>query len=319
MDRQNRKQHFLEEYIQTWYNLEPMNADASFRSYQRIKTPCTTYVLMDCPPEHYSTKPFEVMSEWLTSNNLSAPRIFHKDTDNGFLLLEDFGDILLKHILHNDLSVQYKRSMDLLLELHSLDAPNWLPQYTNEMFLKELEIFTDYYIPFVIGRSLVASKKEEYLLIWADALEMIPCLGNKIVLRDYHVENLMHLDDREGVKSLGILDFQDAAIGSPIYDIVSILEDARHEVEFGFAKEMYDYYLSKAVDILPKDAYLAYDILGAQRNIRILGVFARKKLRDKNDNYLQYIPRLLRYLERDLQNPYLKSVRIWHHQMLGNN
>lgn len=295
---------------------------------------------MDSPPEHYSTEPFEQIAQWLLENNLSAPQIFHKDTDNGFLLLEDFGDILLQHVLDENRKAHYIRAMDLLIELHKIQPPSWLPYYSNEMLLKELEIFTDYYLgyrhplasagrprgPHDIGEMLdqsslttpeisnFASKveddsKQEYLTIWSNVLSNLPDLGSVVCLRDFHVQNLMHI---EGSQSLGILDFQDAVIGSPIYDIVSILEDAREDVDFEFANEIFEYYLSHMPHINHEDASLAYDILGAQRNIRILGVFTRKKLRDGNDNYLHLISRVLKYVERDLQNPILSEVRMWH-------
>ena len=177
------------------------------------------------------------------------------------------------------------------------------------MMLKELEIFTDYYV------AISTENKNTYLNIWTDLLKALPNLGSVITLRDYHVQNLMHLTDRQGIQSLGILDFQDAVIGSPIYDIVSILEDAREDVDFNFAQEIFEYYLDQMPHINRDDAYLAYDILGAQRNIRILGVFARKKIRDGSDNYLHLIPRVLGYVERDLQNPALDKVKDWHKQI----
>lgn len=323
MDRHTLKQRFLDTHIQTWYNLEPMLQDASFRRYYRVKTPVITYVLMDSPPEHYSTKPFEEIAEWLVNNNLSAPQIFHRDRENGFLLIEDFGDILLQQILKEDRTSHYKRAMDVLVELHRIKPPEWLEYYSNEMFLKELEIFTDYYVPLVnqagttaqLNTSTIA--KSQYLSTWAKVLTQLPDLGSVITLKDYHVQNLMHLEGREDTKSLGILDFQDAVIGSPIYDVVSILEDAREDVDFEFAKEIFDYYLEKRPHINKEDAYLAYDILAAQRNIRILGVFARKKIRDKNENYLQFIPRLLNYIQRDLENPVFSEVKKCHEVFLA--
>lgn len=306
MDRPTKKQKFLDSYFQTWYNLEPMIQDASFRKYDRVVTPTTSYVLMDSPPEHYSTKPFEHVGEWLLKNNLSAPQIFHKDSEQGFLLLEDFGDTLLQHVLEEDRKAHYIRAIDLLIELHKIEPPEWLPKYTNDMMLKELEIFTDYYSEMSI------SAKDSYLKLWESILNSIPNLGSVIVLKDYHVQNLMHLADREGVQSLGILDFQDAVIGSPIYDIVSILEDARESVDFAFAKEIFEYYLDRMPHINRDKAYLSYDILGAQRNIRILGVFARKKIRDGSDNYLHLIPRVLHYVERDLQNLVMSDIKKLH-------
>lgn len=312
MDRSLKKQLFIEKYLQTWYNLEPMTGDASFRTYIRVKTPVTTYVLMDSPPEYYSTKPFEEMAEWLLANNFSAPKIFHRDSENGFLLLEDFGDTLLQHVLKHDREYHYKRAIDVLVTLHKTIAPSWLPYYSHEIFLKELEIFTDYYIKHNHSAILTLDKKQNYLTIWSNVLKQLPDLGSVIVLRDYHVQNLMHIEDDGGLKSLGILDFQDAIIGSPIYDIVSILEDAREDVSFEFAGKIFDYYLEQMPNIDRDKARLAYDILGAQRNIRILGVFARKKIRDNNDNYLSLIPRVLKYVERDLTNPILSEVSDWH-------
>ena len=349
MDRPTKKQQFLDSYIQTWYNLEPMTPDASFRKYDRVVTPITTYVLMDSPPQHYSTEPFEQIANWLIENNFAAPQIFHKDSEHGFLLLEDFGDILLQHVLEDDRKAHYMRAMDLLIELHKIQPPSWMPEYTNEMMLKELEIFTNYYVgmnseirhprgrvadlgdlmtqensPNKLYSAILRSPsfcdakledddlgitKSEYLTLWSDILARLPNLGSVVCLRDYHVQNLMHLKDND---SLGILDFQDAVIGSPIYDIVSILEDAREDVDFTFAREIFDYYLDQMPHIKREDAYLAYDILGAQRNIRILGVFARKKIRDGSDNYLHLIPRVLRYVERDLENPALAEIKKWH-------
>jgi len=307
MDRPSKKQRFIESYIQSWYNLEPMTGDASFRKYDRIKTPITTYVLMDSPPEHYSTKPFEQIANWLIENKLYAPQIFHKDIENGFLLLEDFGDILLQHVLEEDRKAHYIRAMDLLIELHNITPPSWLPYYSNEILLKELEVFTDYYLPYCnLSNDGV---KQQYLQIWKDVLEKLPDLGMVVSLRDYHVQNLMHI---ESTGSLGILDFQDAVIGSPIYDVVSILEDAREDVDFEFAEEIFEYYLSQMPHINAQDARLAYDILGAQRNLRILGVFARKKIRDGSDNYLHLMPRVIKYIIRDFKNPILDEVRKWH-------
>lgn len=314
MDRGLHKQQFIEEYLQTWYNIEPMTGDASFRSYTRIKTPITTYVLMDSPPEYYSVEPFEQIASWLIANNLSAPQIFHSDRERGFLLLEDFGDTLLQHVLEEDRKHHYQRTIDLLVALHKIQPPLWLPYYSNEMHMQELEIFTDYYCTYYNGGALLDEvEKQNYLAIWSRVLNNIPNLGDTIVLRDYHVQNLMHIEEREGLQSLGILDFQDAMIGSPIYDIVSILEDAREDVDFEFAREIFEYYLNQMP--IDKDrARVAYDILGAQRNIRILGVFARKKIRDGSDNYLALIPRVLKYLERDLENPLLSEVKKWHQE-----
>ena len=121
---------------------------------------------------------------------------------------------------------------------------------------------------------------------------------------------MMYLQEKQGIQKLGLLDFQDALIGSPIYDLVSILEDARIDIDRDFALSCAKYYAKKKkVDL--QHTLLNYHILGAQRNSRILGVFTRKYLRDKDDTYLQYIPRVLKYLEYDLSHPILEPIKNW--------
>ena len=313
--RSHNKIKFIEKHLQEEYTVKALAGDASFRKYDRIHTNDKTYILMDSPPEHYSTEPFEKIAEFLLSHNISAPQIFHRDRTNGFLLLEDFGDTLMKDIIKTDRNKIYQLAIDLLIKLHNISYPDWLTDYRIENYLRELEIFTDYYIPLIHNRPLSASEKEHYLSLWYEVLVNMPDLGNTMVLKDYHVENLMYLDGKSGIEALGVLDFQDAVIGSPMYDLVSLLEDAREDVPFEFAKEMLDYYLSNVPDINAQDGYDVYDILGGQNHIRILGVFARKKIRDNSDNYLRYIPLVQKYLKKNLTNPALDKIKQWHDSM----
>ena len=132
----------------------------------------------------------------------------------------------------------------------------------------------------------------------------------KSVTINKRTNEVLILEHEEGINKLGLLDFQDALIGSPLYDLVSILEDARIDIPRDFALECVQYYaLAKNID--PEDALINYHILGAQRNLRILGIFARKYIRDKDDTYLQYIPRVLKYLEYDVSHPALEPLKNW--------
>lgn len=315
--REKLKNNFLENYFNnSSYEIFPMPADASFRTYDRIIHENYSYILMNSPPEHYSVFPFIKVAEFLIGSGFSAPKIFQSDIDNGFLLLEDFGNINIGNFLSSNLDMKvkdelYKTIIDLLLKLQSLFSSPELPLYSNEIMLKELELYIDWYIPYIKGFTLPEEIKKEYLTIWGETLKTIPNLGSNIVLYDYHVENMMMLESRKGINKIGLLDFQDAMIGHPLFDVVSVLEDARFEVPKEFAYNYLDYYISKHPGLNKEQAYLSYHILGAQRNSRIIGVFARKARRDNQQNYLNYIPRVLNYLENDLSHESLKPLKIF--------
>lgn len=315
----------------------PVAADASFRKYDRIVDKGKSYILMDCPPSYYALTPFVQMAEFLVNNGLNAPKIYYADHENGFLLLEDFGDTTVaKYLVHNQATLQYqvkmksvyKACIELLVEIQSLQVPEHLASYDDELLLQELELYIDWYVPFVTEKSAIndhplasntisSELKSEFLAIWRNILEKRPKLPNCLVLRDYHVENIMFIAAGKvdigniEYKNFGLLDFQDAVIGSPAYDLVSILEDARYEVGREFALECLDYYCNLRPELDKDDLMLDYHILGGQRNSRILGVFARKALRDSNRSYLKYIPRVLKYLEYDLSDLRLEPLKIW--------
>lgn len=315
----------------------PVAADASFRKYDRIVDQGKSYILMDSPPCYYSLTPFVQMAEFLLDSGLNAPKIYHADHENGFLLLEDFGDTTIaKYLVHNENTLQYKVKLEsiykacieLLVKVQRLPMPDHLASYDNELLLHELELYTDWYVPFVLEKSrpskvtefdkvVLSAKKAEFLAIWRNILEKRPKLPICLTLRDYHVENIMfNVADKADISNIhydnfGLLDFQDAVIGSPAYDLVSILEDARYELGRQFALECLDYYCNLRPELNKDELMLDYHILGGQRNSRIVGVFARKALRDNNRSYLKYIPRVLKYLEYDLSDLHLKPLKIW--------
>jgi N-acetylmuramate 1-kinase len=314
LDRLELKYNFLRNSLPNQnFALQPILADASLRNYYRLIIDDKSYILMDCPPDYTCIKPFIKVAEFLRISGLSAPEIYHTDDTNGFLLLEDFGDLsVCKYINNNpDRTDQiYKLIVALLSTLRSTAIPNDLPIYSDELLLSELKLYTDWYIPYVTGKKLNSKDESEYFDIWKQIIEKLPDISPSIVLRDFHVENMLVLN-RAGISAVGLIDFQDALIGSPIYDLVSVLEDARIDVSKETASKFIDYYADSTPEISKNDILLSYHILGAQRNSRILGVFARKFLQDNNPNYLQYIPRVLSYLNNDLSHPALTSLRLW--------
>jgi aminoglycoside/choline kinase family phosphotransferase len=314
-------QEFLDKYFtDSAHSITPIQGDAGFRSYFRINNAGKTYILMDCPPDYCSTQPFIEISHYLRSHQFSAPEIIAFDTQKGLIILEDFGDLSVKTFLENATHAERKKIyyliIDILIELQAKTPPANLKIYDNELLLGELAVFVDYYIPYSLGRALTNAELEKYQDIWRRILKQQKPCASSIVLRDYHVENMMYLENRNGISAFGLLDFQDALVGSPIYDLVSVLEDARIEVPRALALDCVEYF-AQAKQLLSEDVMTNYHILGAQRNSRILGVFARKAARDGNNNYLQYIPLVLSYLQDDMSHPVMRELGEWYGKVFG--
>jgi len=286
--------------------IEPMTGDASFRRYFRIRRGDQSAMLMDAPPPHEDPQPFLRAAKWLDANGLHAPRILAEDAARGLVLLEDFGEVRMREYLDEwpgDEVEVYTAAVDALIELRNLPAGPFL-DYSMSEYVREAKLFTEWYCPaqnlYVDGAGYVAA--------WEKVLSaLLPRQRPGVsVLRDYHAENIMLLGS---LGSQGLLDFQDALVGHPAYDLVSLLQDARRDVSPELEAQMFDYYVSRAN---PGAEFLAdYAILGAQRNAKIVGIFVRLWKRDGKPRYLDYIPRVWAALERDLTHPVLEPVRAW--------
>ncbi len=288
----------------------PLAGDASFRRYFRVVRGRDTAVLMDAPPEHEDVRPFVAVAEWLHSVGLSAPEILARDVDRGLLLLGDFGDFRLREFLESDPHREielYELAVDVLIHLHRQPPMPGLRVHDLEHWLDELSLFVDWYCP-TVGLEV---DKQGYAAAWQQVLEPVSRdgLGPVTVLRDYHAENLMLVEGREGVSRYGLLDFQDALIGHPAYDLASVLEDARRDVPTEIERAMIDRYV--AATGCDATFERAYWTLAGQRNARILGVFARLWKRDDKPRYKTFQPRMWGLFERDLAHPSLAPVRAW--------
>ncbi|NNM77612.1 phosphotransferase [Sphingomonas sp. ID1715] len=285
----------------------PLAGDASFRRYFRVLAPGRRAVLMDAPPPHEDPRPFLTVAEHLIALGFSAPRTLAADLTHGLVLLEDFGDARMREVIDAAPEAErriYADVVDLLARLHRHPAAD-LPPYDEREYLREVSLLTEWYAP-ALGLDLNA---DGYRAAWREALAPLLDDQSVTVLRDYHAENIMLIEGRDGIESLGLLDFQDALAGHPAYDLVSMLQDARRDVPEAIEAEMLARYLERAK---PADGFLdAYWLLGAQRNAKIVGIFARLWKRDGKPRYLDYLPRVWGYLERDLQQPALAPVRAW--------
>ena len=291
--------------------IRPLAGDASFRRYFRIHGPGgKTAVLMDAPPAHEDVGPFLAVAGHLLDRGFSPPRPLAIDRERGFLLLEDFGNDRVGPLLQREPGREreiYEIAVDILAEIAGQPAPADLPPYDEEAMAREVGLLTDYYAPALDLEVDVEEYFRAWRESWADILRIVE--NNPVlVLRDYHADNLMVLPGR---RDLGLLDFQDALAGHPAYDLVSLLQDARRDVAPTLEEAMIARYAAAANVADPALFRAHYEILGAQRNTKILGIFTRLWKRDGKPHYLPLQPRVWGYLERNLTHPALAGVRAW--------
>jgi aminoglycoside/choline kinase family phosphotransferase len=294
----------------------PLANDASFRRYERLADGTRRAVLMDAPPPKEDVRPFIAVARLLHGMGLSAPGILAEDVAAGLLLLEDFGDSTYTRLFAAGAAEAplYTLAVDVLIALHRSFLPaaiSPVPPYDDGRLLTEASLLVDWYLPAIAGRPTDPALREEYLASWRALLPVARGVPDSLVLRDYHVDNLMLLDGRSGVAACGLLDFQDAVIGPRSYDLVSLLEDARRDVPGELQRAMLRRYLD-AFPELDRAAFDAsYAVLGAQRNCKIVGIFTRLCVRDGKPIYLGHIPRVWRLIEQDLRHPALAPIARW--------
>ncbi len=287
--------------------IRPLAGDASFRRYFRVVEHDRTAILMDAPPPHEDPRPFISIARWLTGRGFAAPEILHEDLEHGLVLIQDFGDARMRETVdaapESELRL-YEEAVDLLIRLGEHDAAD-IRAYDLAEYQREAGLLPEWYCP-AVGLTVDV---QGYVDAWDRALA--PVLGEKrlvTVLRDYHAENIM-LVGEESAETLGLLDFQDALAGHPAYDLVSLLQDARRDVAPALETAMLDRYkrITGAGDAFD----VAYHLLGAQRNAKIIGIFTRLWKRDGKPRYPGLCPRVWTYLERDLAHPALRPVADW--------
>ncbi len=293
----------------------PLAGDASFRRYERLSAAGgRRAVLMDAPPPHEDIRPFLAVAAHLAGRGLAAPAVLAADERAGLALLEDLGDGLFTRALAEggDEAALYAAAVDVLIALHAAPPDGLdLALYDDALLMAEADLFIDWFLPAATAAPCDDSAREEFHAAWRAVFPHARTLPPVLVLRDYHADNLIWLPGREGLRRVGLLDFQDAVLGSPAYDLVSLLEDARRDVAPATVAAMRARYLAARPEI-DADAFdAAYAALGAQRNTKIVGIFTRLWRRDGKPGYLDFLPRVWAHLERDLVHPALAPVRAW--------
>lgn len=314
IDRDQQRSRFLSAAGHGLARLEPLAGDASFRRYYRLREDGGSWMLMDAPPPREDVRPFLAVAAHLRRLGLRPPAIHAEDVDAGFALLEDLGDDTFTRRLAagDDAQSLYRMAVDTLLALHQHGEATdiELPAYDAAELLGEAMLLPDWGYRLVHGRDIDAAARNDFAQPWRAALAAMPSPAMSLVLRDFHVDNLMRID-HGGAVQCALLDFQDARIGPAAYDLASLLQDARRDIDEDFEARFIDYYLARQ-PLLDRDGFLAwYHLLAAQRHAKVIGIFSRLALRDGKPGYLAHLPRVWRGLERGLALPALAPLRDW--------
>jgi aminoglycoside/choline kinase family phosphotransferase len=284
--------------------------DASNRRYDRLTDQNgNTAVLMDAPADRgEDVRPFLAIANWLSALGLSAPEILHADTDNGLLLIEDLGDDLFVRVIANDPGSEtmlYQAAVDVLIQSQQASPPP-LPSYDADRTVPLAALAFDWYQHGATGQ-VDTDARMAFMTAMDAVLRPLDALADVLIQRDYHAENLLWLPQRSGAARVGLLDFQDAMLGHCAYDLVSILQDARRDVPAQTEARMIQYFLDQT-GLAPAAFRAAYAALGVQRNLRILGVFARLCMRDGKAHYVDMIPRVWAHVQTNLRHQDLAHV-----------
>ena len=335
--------------------LAPLPGDASTRRYLRAADRGRKAMLMDqpqgaetpaCPPGASAEERralgynaiarlagadcarFVAVADYLRKRGLSSPEIYAADTRQGFVLMEDLGNDLYADVLSDGGSEPelYSAAIEALARIHAEEAPATLAPgkalyaYDDTAMSAETDLMTEWYLPLALGRKASEEETAEHRALWKKALATQQSLSPVFVHRDYHAQNLIWLPERDGNARVGVIDFQDAVAGARGYDIISLMEDARRDVSPDLSDAMTDHYLDAMANAgrpLDEDAHRAeMALLAAQRNAKIVGIFARLFKRDGKPRYLGYLPRVWNYLDRDLEHPALADLKAWYGRKL---
>ncbi|ABS61758.1 aminoglycoside phosphotransferase [Parvibaculum lavamentivorans DS-1] len=328
----------------------PLAGDASTRRYERLSLNGRPAVLMDWPsgPDApvvpgraaYSRiahlaedcRPFVAIGEHLRRLGLAAPEIYAADLERGLLLLEDLGDNVYGELIARGagpsgekLDELYRAGIETLLRLQSVPAPAMLPvgdgsehkvpHFDESVYRAELDVILDWYFPVVLKDEASPSMREDYHALWTSLRAMVDAGVPTLFLRDYHSPNMLWLGDRAGAARVGLIDYQDALIGNRAYDVVSFLQDARRDVPVEREQAMLAHYVAQAnaeLQGFDEEQFRAsYATLGAERALRLIGLWPRLLKRDGKPQYMAHMPRTMDYLRRNLAHPALSDLRLW--------
>jgi len=289
-----------QQFHATPYSFAPASADASFRRYFRVRLPERTLIVMDAPPAHEDCRPFIHVAKWLRDAGVNAPEVLAQDLAQGFLLLSDLGErTYLAALDENSADALYRDATEALIKIQLSSRSGALPDYDDALLRREMRLFPDWYVSKHLQCKLSAGQAAQLEETFDLLNRNILAQGQVFVHRDYHSRNLMVHE-----RNPGVLDFQDAVHGAVTYDLVSLFKDAYIRWDEERVLDWTIRYWEKAKKAgLPVDAdfaafYRDFEWMGAQRHIKVLGIFARLYHRDGKDNYLKDMPLVMAYLRK---------------------
>jgi aminoglycoside/choline kinase family phosphotransferase len=301
VDRKRQLEQWLGSVLtEKAFTLSTVSSDASFRRYFRVHLQGETLITMDAPPEQESCTSFVEVSKLFSDCGLHVPQVIAQDMAQGFLLLSDMGnDTYLSQLTKETAQPLYGDATNALVKLQLASKPNVLPAYDEALLMREMQLFPEWYLAKHLNVDLDDTQKTVLNKVFAILTQNILSQTQVYVHRDYHSRNLMVCEDNPG-----ILDFQDAVYGPITYDLVSLLKDAYIGWE---EADMMDWVV-RYWDTARKDGlsvpsdfsefYRDFEWMGAQRQIKVLGIFARLSHRDGKDVYLKDMPLVMDYLRR---------------------
>jgi len=308
------------------FKLSQIAGDASYRKFYRIIINNKSKIIISAKKDKYKNLiAYTSISRYLRNNNILAPRLLGHNYTKGIIVIEDFGDISFHKILlktNNKFKV-YKKLVDLLLKIQRIKLQTKIKsiykkkysieKYSLKYLIKESDLFFDWYLPLFFTKKKVLNIRKSSKKILLKIYKKLYFPNSCFVHRDYHVQNLMKVG-----KNIGVIDSQDALIGNPAYDLVSLIDDVRIKTSKKLKNQIYDYYLkntNKIYKIKYENFLQDFNILSIQRSLKIIGIFSRLYKRDKKDKYLKLIPYTWQLLEDRLDSLIFSDLK----EILDNN
>lgn len=283
----------------------PLAGDASFRRYFRIPCDGRTYVLMDSPPQKEDVENFVRVTDQLEQAGVRVPCIHYADIEQGFLLLDDFGEPMYFNFPDKcDVDKTYRKAIDVLVSIQNTD-PQPLPRFDRELLIEEMNLFADWYCVRHLGCKLSRRQVKIFNSSFERLADNALTQPQVFVHRDYHSKNLFVLEQEN---TIGTIDYQDAVLGPLSYDPVSLLKDCYVRWPGSKITQWKNYYLEQyrktacAADFSNRRFDRWFDLMGVQRHLKASGIFARLLHRDGKAGYIASIPRTIAYITECLGN-----------------
>ena len=314
-----------------------LEGDASSRRYETLSIDGVQSILMDMPqkpdgPPIKDGKPYSSIAhlaegiasvvkvnQQLKAEGYSAPNIMASDVDHGLAIIENLGTAVFATMMRQGMNMRepLQTAVALLADMATKTWPTSIPTYDIEAQLIEADLLVSWFWPFIHNEKAKQQQHETFANAWRRVLPLAEPEKPHWVLRDVHSPNLLWLPERRDLQRVGLIDTQDAVLGHPAYDLVSLLQDARVDIDFTLASELFVSYENIRAQNGPFDNAkfsAAFAVLGAQRATKILGIFARLAKRDSKPAYLKHMPRVSRYLKHNLEHPALSPLKFWYLQ-----